>query len=135
MPPPDRKLETPPPGVAAKAEETQRVTPGEEPTFNVMEVIKQLRKGKSVSELQQGLQDLVLAVRDTKRKGRILLEIGVECRTVGQSHSLEISDDIKLYLPKPLREKTTMFSTRKGSLHREDPRQGSLPGMSDEDDD
>jgi hypothetical protein len=117
---------------AGKKEKTT-VKPGELPKLNVIEVLKELRKGKTLFDLQDGLQELVHAVRETKRKGKIVFEMGVECRTPGNASSVEITDKVTVKLPEKLRERTTMFTTNKNTLQRTDPRQGTLEGFEEED--
>ena len=110
----------------------QATVSGEQPSTNIIEVLTSLRKGTAILDLQSGLQELVAAVRDTKRKGKITLELSVECRTAGSAKSVEVTDEIKVVPPKPIKPKTTMFTTDKNTLHREDPAQGTLDGIIDE---
>ena len=83
MPPKDTQKQH-----AAREEATgqpERAVPGEKPTFNVMEVLETHRNGASLSDAQEALQNLVAAVAETKRKGKITIEISAECRTPGSA--------------------------------------------------
>ncbi|HUV14051.1 MAG TPA: hypothetical protein VMY18_10425 [Acidobacteriota bacterium] len=123
MPPADRMQEH------AERAAAGKVMPGEKPIMNVIEVLETHRKGRTLGDMQEGLQELVAAVRETKRKGKLTVTLSVECRTPGVAKTLEVDMKVKVMAPEPIREKTMFFSTQKNTLQREDPAQGTLDGI------
>ena len=132
MPPADRQAAFDAEKAAAK-KTASAVTPGDKPTMNVLEVLETHRRGRTLGDIQDALQELVAAVQDTKRKGAITVAISAECRTPGSAKTLDISVKVRMALPEPIREKTTYFATEQHTLQREDPTQGTLAGIIDED--
>ncbi|WP_394360702.1 hypothetical protein [Amycolatopsis sp. SB7-3] len=83
------------------------------------------RRGKSHAELSEALRDLVLAVEETRKVGRITytLTIKPQERTRG---AVMVADQIKCSLPEHERSESIFFATDTGELIRNDPRQTAL---------
>ena len=102
---------------------------GAQPTTNIEQVLRECRRGNTLLELQESLQEVVAAVKDTAKKGTLTLKIEVECRTPGDPKEVVIDARVEAKLPKPTRPKTIFFTTDKNTLQRADPRQGTLGGI------
>jgi hypothetical protein len=88
--------------------------------------IGQLRYGKTATELSEQFQALVQQCQTTGKPGSITFTINLK---PGRGGQIEISDEIKVKLPKPERGTSLMFATEDGHLQRSDPRQGELDGL------
>ena len=87
-----------------------------------IEVMKQLRAGRTQEELSQGVNELVNACRNTGKKGELILKITVKPDR-GDSGQYFINDDITVKAPKFERGQTLMWGTPEGNLQRTDPNQ------------
>lgn len=83
------------------------------------------RRGKSHAELSEALRDLVVAVEETRKVGRITytLTIRPQERTPG---AVMVADQIKCSMPEHDRSESIFFATESGELIRNDPRQTTL---------
>lgn len=92
------------------------------------DVLKDARDGALLLELAEKMQNLVAAVRDTGRGGKLTLTL--QLKPMNKGGMLILQDDVKLALPEPEREDTTVvFATDDNDLTRRDPRQPKLPEM------
>ena len=112
----------------SKASRSQ-VTPGTEPRTNVEQVLKELRRGHTIIEMQEKMQEVVAAVKDTAKKGSLTLQLSIEPRTPGDPNEVVIDAIVTSKIPQKTRPKTIFFTTRNNGLQREDPRQGTLEGI------
>jgi hypothetical protein len=83
-------------------------------------------RGKTHRELGDGLHDLINRVRETGKKGTIVLAVKVEPMK-GDRDQLIISDEITLKLPEHERAASIYFVDDDGNPTRHDPRQMHLP--------
>lgn len=90
-----------------------------------LEVIKQLRGGRTQEELSEGINQLVQECRKTGKKGQITLKIDIK-PDKGDSGQYFITDEIKIKEPTFERGQTLMWGTPEGNLQRTDPNQGEL---------
>lgn len=83
------------------------------------------RRGKTHTELSEALRDLVVAVEDTRKAGKLTytLTIKPQERTPG---AVMVADQIKCTLPEHERSESIFFATESGELIRNDPRQTAL---------
>jgi len=88
--------------------------------------LQEQRKGVAHAECSDALQDLIRAVRDTGRAGKMTLTIDVKPASKGQDVVL-VKDSIKLSLPEHEREEAIYFVDKDGNLSRENPNQQRLP--------
>lgn len=93
------------------------------------DTLREIRSGLALDELTVSLQQLVLAVRSTGKKGTLTLKIEVGSYERIDA-ALVIKDTITLALPKIESGGTLMFDTPEGNLSRRNPRQDDLPGIS-----
>lgn len=85
-----------------------------------------LRYGQTHDELTDALNELVNRCTNTNKAGKLVLTLSLK---PGKGGQLEITDDMKLTLPKEDRASTIMFATPEHNLQREDPRQRPLEGI------
>lgn len=83
------------------------------------------RRGKTHDELSAALRDLVLAVEDTRKPGKITYTLTVKPQERTQG-AVMVSDQIKCSLPEHDRSESIFFATPTGELVRNDPRQDAL---------
>jgi len=87
-------------------------------------IIKELGRGNTYAEISDYLQQLVLAVQETRKAGSLQFTLKIK---PNGDHSFFVSDDIKAKIPQPARPETIFFVTAAGELVRNDPRQADLP--------
>ncbi|MDN7179061.1 hypothetical protein M0D69_13770 [Caballeronia sp. SEWSISQ10-4 2] len=85
-----------------------------------------LRFGELHDDLTEALNELVKKVDITQKSGKIVLTLGIKAGKGGQ---IEISDDLKLTLPKLEKATSILFATPEGNLQRQDPRQKTFEGI------
>lgn len=97
-------------------------------------VLQELGRGKTHAELSDALHDLVGRVKDTGKKGTLVLKVTVA--PLGNDGSaMKVVDEIKLQLPEHDRPGSIAFVDRAGNLTRTDPNQLELPMLRQVDDD
>lgn len=90
-----------------------------------LDVLQQIRGGAALTDAAKDLQELVQAVRDTGKKGKLTFCITVEPDKADET-VVTLEPEIVLKLPKKPRAKGIFFMDRHGTLTREDPRQLEL---------
>ncbi len=85
------------------------------------------RNGTTHAELTDGLAELVAAVMETGKGGKLLLSIEVKPASKSGGNQLLVSDSVAVKAPKPARSESIFFGGENGSLLRTDPRQPQLP--------
>ncbi|ABM32331.1 hypothetical protein C8E08_3948 [Paracidovorax citrulli] len=81
-------------------------------------------------EATDGLNDLVHATTETGKGGEMTIKI--KMRPIGgKAGQMEIEAEVKTKLPQPTRGKTILFATADNNLQRTDPRQQTLDGVRD----
>jgi hypothetical protein len=93
------------------------------------EVLALLRHGATVASLTGELRDLVSAVRDTGRRGKLVLTIDVKPASTGDTTVLTLADTIKVTKPTAEKVETLFYADTKNVLQRNDPRQPELAGL------
>lgn len=93
-----------------------------------VDTLKDIRDGELLAELPGQVQQLVEAVQATGKKGRIQITLALATAQGGKVFVM--TDDVKLTLPEPEKDTTTIFFvTEESDLSRRDPRQPKLPEM------
>lgn len=93
-----------------------------------MQTLRELRKGAALADAGEKLQQLIAAVREAKKGGKLTLTIEVK-PAKGDTDILTIQDAVKVALPEPERGVTIMYATDENTLQREDPRQPKLADL------
>ena len=88
------------------------------------ETLNRLRGGDLCLEAQKALAEIVLAVENTGKAGRLTITLDV--KKLSRSGALEIIDKVAAKVPEEQALTTLLFSTPEGNLLSEDPRQQSL---------
>lgn len=91
-------------------------------------VIQDVNNGDFADQLAHDVQDLVQAVQEHGRKGKLTVTIEVAPRK-GNSAALNLTARRDLKLPQEEPVESVFFADRSGNLLRDDPRQMALPGL------
>ncbi|HWL29594.1 MAG TPA: hypothetical protein VNQ97_11875 [Burkholderiaceae bacterium] len=94
--------------------------------FSISETLKALRYGTLDEELGEKLHELVRRVDNTQRVGSIALTLKIKPGGPGR---IEITDEIKVTMPKEQKGSSIMFVMPSGNLARTDPRQMEIEGL------
>lgn len=78
--------------------------------------------GETHDELTEGLNDLIARVRDTGKKGTLVLTVKVSTLK-DDNNILHVTDEIKLNLPEHDRKGSVFYADDENNLVRNDPRQ------------
>jgi len=90
-----------------------------------LDVLSQIRGGAALADAAKDLQELVQAVRDTGKSGKLVFSIHVEPDKTDDT-VVTLQPDVVLKMPKKPRAKGIFFMDKHGTLTREDPRQLEL---------
>ena len=88
------------------------------------DVLGELAGGTTYDQLGEALTELVVAVRETGKQGKLTLTLTVKAN--GRS-GISVADTINNKLPVSPRGDTLFFTDQDGGLHRNDPQQKDLP--------
>lgn len=94
--------------------------------MNIIETLSAQRKGRAIIEAQTKLQDLVKRIVETGKKGSLTIKLEIMPPSDG---ALAIKDTITPKMPEAEKSVSLFYADDDGSLHREDPKQPSLPGV------
>lgn len=94
-----------------------------------VETLRFLRDGAAEADLNDHLEQLVAAVRETGRGGAIALTLKVKPASKGAVAVLTVEDLVKVTRPQPEQGATVLFATNDNQLQRNDPRQPELRGL------
>jgi len=83
--------------------------------------------GEAVREMAEQLPDLVLAVRETEKAGRLTLHLDFVPLKGSQGEQVTVSSQVLVKKPRKQGLTTHMYTTADGGLTRRDPRQPELP--------
>ena len=96
-----------------------------------LDTIKEIRRGETLTELDDELVGLVAQVRMTGRPGKLTYTVLIKPASKGNVDTLLIEDAITIKTPKSERGSTILFATASNTLQRQDPRQPELSGLRD----
>ncbi|WP_166345023.1 hypothetical protein [Phytoactinopolyspora limicola] len=82
--------------------------------------------GRTHEELSDGLRDLIARVKDTGKKGSIVLTVKVGLLDKNPDGPLVVNDEIKLNLPEHDRKASLYYADEHNNLSRNDPNQLTL---------
>ncbi|MFI6814457.1 hypothetical protein ACIBG7_18745 [Nonomuraea sp. NPDC050328] len=92
------------------------------------DILRDIRNGQVANDAADALQDCVEAVRETGKKGQVVLTITIE-PLKGSDHALTVSGDVNLKSPRPTPAAAVFFADQDYNLVRDDPRQTTIPGL------
>ena len=95
---------------------------------NILETLSNIRKGDLLFDLSQKTEELVKAIRVTGQGGRITLVLDFKPMRQGDGSVILIDDDVRAKIPEPDKDSTIMYTTSKGTMQRNDPRQEVFQG-------
>lgn len=101
-------------------EEERRVRP-------FAEFLQQQARGRTHDELSEALHNLLRAVQETGKGGKVQLTIDVKPLGKGDERQVIVTDSVAVKMPAPKRAETFFFIDDDGNLTRTDPRQPELP--------
>lgn len=94
-----------------------------------VEVLSLQRSGTLAYDLGKQLSDVIAAVRMTGKAGAMTLKISVRPAQKNGGPAVNLSDEIKVSMPKQETAETLMYAHEDGRLSRRDPRQPALTGF------
>lgn len=84
------------------------------------ETIDELNFGKTKIEIDEKLMELVKAMEDTGRGGKLTVTLKL---IPGNKGEVSIEDDVKVDMPRPKRQASLFFTDENSRLIRNDPKQ------------
>lgn len=103
--------------------------------MSFLKTLEMLAGGRVLQDCEDGIADVVAAVKATGGKGEIVLKMKVNLHEAdGQTTSVNVSGDVSVKCPRPARGAATFYVRKDGALSTRDPRQPALPGMPEEED-
>ena len=91
---------------------------------NFVAVLNQLHRGSAVADASDALAEVVRAVRENGKKGKLSLTITVVPLSKGDA--VDLVCEVTTKTPKPNKGSSLFFVADDGTLLRNDPRQGEL---------
>jgi hypothetical protein len=89
-----------------------------------MDFLREHRNGATHDDLSDKLQELVAAVMEEGKSGKITLTVSI--KPVGKNDGLEVAAEVKSTLPKKQPGVSIFFASPENNLIRQDPRQQAL---------
>lgn len=86
---------------------------------------RDIRRGQFLEDCSDRLQEVVAAVGETGKPGKLVIEINVAPASKGQG-AVKIADKVSAKLPQLPAGETIMFVTPESNLVPNDPRQGEI---------
>ena len=96
-----------------------------------LDILAELRRGKTASDLTEEMHKLIAACSDTGKKGQIVLTLTVEPDKNSDGERWNVSDQITVKTPRRTVKPSMFFLTPEGNLTRTDPRQDTFDGLRD----
>lgn len=94
---------------------------------NFLKMLRELRGGLTVEDLDAALADVVASTTRTGRAGELILKLKVRPPKKSTATYLSVEDEVVTKVPKQDRADTIFFPLSDNSLSRNDPSQISLP--------
>lgn len=86
-------------------------------------VLREMRNGRSLTELSDELSKLIAAVRATRKAGKLTYALSVQPTDEPDGITIELLDELSVKTPKLARGRSIFFATADNQLSRRDPRQ------------
>lgn len=90
---------------------------------NFIDVLKEIRKGNCLYDLSEQMEELVGAIKEQNKSGKLSLVLNIEPYDKGDATRVTIVDKINIKKPEKTNGKTTFFPTSNNALSRKDPNQ------------
>jgi|GEM_PF-5165636 len=100
--------------------------------MDALELIRQQRDGDLAFDFSKTLTEVVAAVRETGRAGKVKLTLTVAPSARGDASKVLVRDDIEAVPPRPERSPSLYYTTEANGLSRENPRQQSFRDVAPE---
>lgn len=84
-------------------------------------------KGRTVAELSERMAELILAVKETGKSGRIQLTVEVKPVPKTNGKQVYVTEAVAAKTPQLDRPTSVFFTDDDGALHRDMPQQHSIP--------
>lgn len=94
---------------------------------NVLSLLQTLDGGRVMDDLHEKLQELLLAVEETHKKGKITLVLTVKPISDPETPRVEVKGDVVPNIPRIERHSELFYLTDAYRLTRKHPRQPALP--------
>jgi hypothetical protein len=89
-----------------------------------LDLLREHRNGLTHDELTEALQEVVAAVAEERKAGKLVLTINIKPHGDG---AVMVMDDVKVTKPRPTKGGALFFVTPENNLARQDPKQPNLP--------
>ena len=93
------------------------------------DVLRDLNRGRTHTELSEAMQSLVAAVVETGRKGTLTLTVTIS--PTGDDGAVKLTDQLAVKTPSFDRAASLFYVDDEHNLSRTDPRQLEMPGLRD----
>ena len=95
----------------------------ENPEFMATSTLLALKNGAVMNDLSTRLRDVIQAVRNTEKKGSLVLKLTVAPAVKGSGDIVVIEASMRCTKPEPELGKTIFYTTEAGDLLQNDPNQ------------
>jgi hypothetical protein len=93
------------------------------PEFTATQTLLALKNGAVMNDLSARLRDVIQAVRQTEKKGSLVLKLTVSPAVKGSGDIVVIEASMRSTKPEPELGKTIFYTTEEGDLLQQDPNQ------------
>jgi hypothetical protein len=92
----------------------------------IFDTLREIRAGALLDEASSSLAEVVLAVQQTGKAGKVSIVVDLKPPARGSSRTIVLDAEVVSKVPKPDREVSVFFPTADGSLTKTDPAQRQL---------
>lgn len=92
--------------------------------MSAIRLLQDHRGGATHEEISDAIREVVAAVTDEQKGGRVAINITIKPR--GKGDGLDVAIETKAFPPKATAGVSTFFATKDNDLSRQDPRQTSM---------
>ena len=97
--------------------------------IGLFELLKGMGDGRVLDDMQNRLVEVLAAVRQCHKKGKVVLTIDVHPTDASEVQRVEIEGSVTYKLPLPGRGSELYYVDDDLTMHKRDPRQRQLPNM------
>jgi hypothetical protein len=92
--------------------------------MSAIRLLQEHRAGATHDEISDAIREVVAAVTDEQKAGRVAINITVKPR--GKGDGLDVAVECKAFPPKATPGVSTFFADKDNNLSRQDPRQANM---------